>query len=351
MKYNLPVLCLLISSALSCDSTPPEAEINPIIIGEDITTEVFRNEHIYFGSENRRSVDKEISFPPEKYSYQKIIMKFSLNCPNVDRCDAWDRKGWLALVEKVDSEETEKIIEFWRFITPYGVGAHWEYDLTDLRPLLKDNVTFRVFIDTWVGPGHEAGDGWLVDVEFEFIAGTPDKRPIAVLPIWTSHSFEYGNPAQSTWPAASSTITIPTSVTQATLRTLVTGHGQGNAQNCAEFCEKEHTIRAGTTNYTKTIWRDDCAETAVPDQLGNWRYPRAGWCPGAYVIPWVEDISRQLVPGNKLEIAYSVEEYENTCRPDSEMCTGCVFDTSCEYNDFNHTQPNYVLSGLLTLYE
>lgn len=351
MRYRIPFLTFLAAFVFSCAQAPQPSTEESVLIGADITKQIFDAEHIYFGSENRRSVDKEIAFPSGEYSYQKIIMTFSLSCPALQRCDAWDRKGWLAIVENAGSEDNEQVIELWRFITPYGVGANWEYDVTDLRPFFKENVTFRIFIDTWVGPGHAAGDGWIVDVDLEFIGGIPNKRPVAVIPVWTSRSFEYGNPASSTSPAATASIPIPASITAATVRTLVTGHGQGNAENCAEFCEKEHTLTVGSKDFSTILWRDDCAETAVPDQLGNWRYPRAGWCPGAYVIPWIEDVTTQLTPGGNLNINYSVEEYENTCRPDAETCTGCVFGTSCEYNSTNHTQPNYVLSSLITLYE
>ena len=49
------------------------------------------------------------------------------------------------------------------------------------------------------------------------------------------------------------------------LRTFVTGHGQGNADNCAEFCGKTHTLTAGKTPHAKMIWRTDCATTAAPE--------------------------------------------------------------------------------------
>jgi len=89
----------------------------------------------------------------------------------------------------------------------------------------------------------------------------------------------------------------------------------------------------------------------VPEQLGNWEYPRAGWCPGAYVYPWIEDVSSVVKAGQDLTISYTVEPYINTCRPGADPCAGCVFGTTCDYNGGNHTQPNYVLSALLTLYK
>ena len=335
----------------SSEETAPE-EMS--VIGEDQIISVFEAEHVYFGDENRRSVDKEVTFPPTTHLYESVSMTFKLSCPALgglsSRCDAWDRYGWLAIVENAGAEE-EEVIEFWRYITPYGVGGEWTVDMTDLRPLFSGDLTFRVFIDTWVGPGHEAGDGWAVDVSFDMKGGTPENEPIAVVPVWTSHSFVYGDPNVSVDPAAETTLSVPEGATKGTLRVLVTGHGQGNAENCAEFCTKTHTITAGELSRPKLIWRDDCSETAVPNQLGNWEYDRAGWCPGAYVYPWIEDISSAVKSGEDLTIAYRVAPYVNTCRPDSENCEGCVFGTGCDYNGNSHTEPKYVLSGLLTLYK
>lgn len=52
-------------------------------------------------------------------------------------------------------------IEIDRFVTSYQVSFGWESDLTAVRPLLTGAQTLRVFIDTWVGPGDENGNGWL----------------------------------------------------------------------------------------------------------------------------------------------------------------------------------------------
>ena len=324
------------------------------VIGDDQVVAVFDRDHVYFGAENRRQVDVEVALPPANHTFEQVTMTVTLGCPQLggltNRCDAWDRLGWLAVVEHAGSEE-EEVIEFWRFITPYGIGADWEVDVTDLRPLFAGGRTFRVFIDTWVGPGHEAGDGWSVDLAFDFRGGTPEREPVAVLPVWTSRSVIYGDPNVPVNPALETTLSLPEGVTDGTLRVLVTGHGQGNAENCAEFCAKTHTVMAGNVSRPTLLWRDDCATTAVPDQLGNWEYGRAGWCPGAYVYPWVEDVSAAVRGGQDLTISYFIEDYVNTCRPDAETCTGCVFGTGCDYNGTNHTEPRYAISGLLTVYK
>jgi hypothetical protein len=135
------------------------------------------------------------------------------------------------------------------------------------------------------------------------------------------------------------------------LRAFVTGHGQGNASNCAEFCKKTHTLTAGTTPHTEQIWRADCATTAAPNQQGTWKYSRAGWCPGADVKPWLIDISADVAGAASAKIGYGVTDYENTCRPDAATCSGCALGTGCDYDGGAHTEPNYQLSTLLIAYE
>jgi hypothetical protein len=318
--------------------------------GVDATVTPFDKTPIYFtGDDNQRQVDVDASFPSEG-EYATITLHLALSCPS-GGCDPWDRFGSLGLVAaKGANGDPDTVIELMRFITPYHVGASWDLDVTDLRPLLSGDVTLRAFIDTWVGPGSQYGDGWLLSASFEMKGGLPAKIPVAVLPVWTQRSVVYGDPAK---PIADSappqTITLPTA-TSYSLRTFITGHGQGNASNCAEFCQKDHTITAGSTPHAQKIWRTDCATTAAPGQQGTWKYSRAGWCPGADVVPWVIDVTADLAGSATATFAYDVQSYVNTCRPDSPTCSGCTLGTGCAYDGGSHTEPNYALSTLLIAY-
>lgn len=316
------------------DSSPPDP-----VIGTDVTVTGFEAEPVYFtGKENLRQVDKAVTFPDPGQHYSQITLNVSLSCPK-EGCDFWDRLGRLSIVDDKDQE-----IEIARFITPYRVGADFSVDVTDLQRLLEGERTLRVFIDTWVGPGSPYGDGWLVDASFDFQGGLPERDPIAVVPLWAPHGIVYGDPAQPT--AQSAAADVPEGVTGVRLRALVTGHGQGNAENCAEFCPKDHTFTVGAKSLTKSVWRDDCATAAAPDQQGTYQYPRAGWCPGAMVDPWIEDVEATV---GALAVGYDVEAYENTCRPDATTCTGCTLGTGCDYNDSSHTEPSFQQSAMLIL--
>src|SRR5262249_19804639 len=133
------------------------------------------------------------SFPKDG-AYSKIILHLALDCPS-GGCDPWDRFGTLGVVTHVAEDGGgDDVIEVARFITPYHVGAAWDLDVTDLRPLLSGDVTMRAFIDTWVGPGSSYGDGWLLSASFEMTGGIPERLPEQVIPVWSPRNVVYGDP-------------------------------------------------------------------------------------------------------------------------------------------------------------
>lgn len=319
--------------------------------GADAVVTPFDKTHVFFtGDDNKRSVDAQAAFPADG-AYAQILLHLALDCPQ-GGCDSWDRFASLGLVAaKGENGAPDKVIEIARYITPYKIKAAWDIDVTDLRPLLKGDVTLRAFIDTWVGPGSPYGAGWLVTASFEMKGGVPAKLPVAVLPVWDPTYVVYGDPAK---PTAGSVpvkdIQLPAASSYA-LRTFITGHGQGNKGNCAEFCKKTHTLTVAGAAHPELIWRADCATTAVPGQQGTWKYARAGWCPGADVLPWTVDITADVKGAASIAVDYAVEDYENTCRPDAATCAGCALGNTCEFDGGAHTEPNYQLSTLLIAYQ
>lgn len=343
------------------DATAPSlSDADTDVPGTDLALTVFDKAHVYFaGADNKRQLDAEVTFP-ESGTYASVTLSLELGCPN-GKCDFWDRFGSLGIVTAVGLDQgKDQLIELVRFMTPYRVGATWEFDVTDLQPLLRGKRTFRVFIDTWVGPGNASGDGWLVTAKVTTKGGVPDKVPIFVMPVWNGVDAVYGDPdnpiGKSVAPAA---LTLPKAASSLAVRAFVTGHGQGNAGNCAEFCARNHTLTIGKQSDKKWLWRNDCATTAVPNQSGNWQPSRAGWCPGADVKPWVvavdAGVGADVLSGKTaLPIAYSVDDYTNTCRPgavpDGGTCSGCYFGDGCEYNDSSHTVPVFKVSAMLIGY-
>ena len=323
------------------------------VAGQDASVTVFDKAHIYFtGSDNKREVDADATFPADGL-YEKITLHIKLECP-AGGCDPWDRFASIGIVTaKGDGMmKPDTVVEIARYITPFHVGATWDEDITELRPLLSGPLTLRAFIDTWVGPGSQFGGGWQLSVSVDMKGGIPAKVPVAAVPVWLRHQVTYGDPSKpiaTSVPAQS--LTLPGGATSYALRTFITGHGQGNAGNCAEFCSKKHTLTAGKTAHEQQVWRTDCATTAAPGQQGTYKYSRSGWCPGADVAPWKLDVTSDVAGGSTAMIAYDVESYENTCRPDAAMCTGCTIGASCAYDGGTHTEPNFQISTLLIAYQ
>ena len=322
--------------------------------GDDELVWIYEQTPVFFSGweegQNQRQVDVTVTLPGEEFTYESIEFAFALGCPNGDRCDFWDRLGSVGLVQNAGTEE-EVYIELSRYITPYRIAANWQADVTDLRPLLTGEVTFRVFIDTWVGPGHPNGDGLLVDATLDYRGGTPARPVRDVLPVLPMTRIVYGDPAR---PLVEQLprfdVEVPSDASGLALRTFITGHGQGNYLNCAEFCPQDHSFTVNNTPHTREVWRDDCNSSVPQNQAGNVTSPRAGWCPGGITNDWTIDLGAPPSDG-VLSMGYDVSEYVNTCRPDSPSCEGCAFNQGCEWNDSNHTEPNYQVSAALIVYE
>jgi hypothetical protein len=309
-----------------------------------------------------RTVDKPATFPATG-TFQKIVMHVGLTCPT-NGCDRWDRVGSIQLVQAATTDGgVNTLIELGRFITPYGIRAGvnapptWDIDVTELRPLLSGDVTLRAFIDTWVPQGNAAqnGGGWVVDVSFDMTEGVAAKDPMVVLPIWSWKTtgtdptqIVYGDPQR---PIARSlppqSIALPSGPKSWGVRSIVTGHGQANLDDCGEFCSRTHTWTVGGVPTSKAMWRTYCANYK---SSGTYQYPRAGWCPGAYVVPWDFDVTSAIGSSTSTTIAYDVDAYVNTCNasaPDGGVCTGCQAGVSCAYDGAGHTQPFYYVSSVL----
>jgi hypothetical protein len=324
----LAVSCFTLLLA-ACESKPGDtAPARPE--GEDTTVTVFDAEHVYFGDENRRSVDVEVSFPDDSATYAGITGRFALSCPD-GGCDHWDRYATFGMVLDAGTE-AETYVELDRYITAYRVGFSWESDLSDLRPLLTGTRTMRVFIDTWVGPGHDQGAGWLFDAEFDYVGGPPPSpEPLANLPVWGHLSWNAGLPEQPVETQVEpQSIELPDDLSAVTFRSFITGHGWNNGQNCAEFCPKEHFYTVGGAELGREVWRDDCSETITDGtQQGTWTYDRAGWCPGAQVFPWDSDVTASVEAGAAIDVSYRLEDFD-------------------WWGDGD--QPYYYMSGMLLVY-
>jgi hypothetical protein len=350
----------------------PSVDASPYLVpGADASIVAFDNTLVCFGSGGvgpcSRTVDSTVTFPTTG-AFSQILLDVTLKCPS-NGCDPWDRAGSIDLVVPPSEDGgAETLMELGRFMTPYGITSgvnappSWEIDVTELRPLMSGTVTLRVFIDTWVPQGNAAqyGGGWVVGATFNMVGGVASPNPVVVVPIWSWVTTNreptqviYGDP---NYPISSSlppqTLTLPAGPTTWGIRAQITGHGQANLDNCSEFCSENHTWSVGSTRNTTAIWRTDCAN--YPSQ-GTYQYSRAGWCPGAAVIPWDIDVTSQVTAGSSATFTYGVTPYLNTCNasesPDGGVCSGCASGESCAYDGSDHTQPFYYVTSVLVGFE
>ncbi len=346
--------------ACACDDGYSSSD-GQTCVADPVQIAAFHGQALYVG---HTTADAVVALPdPAGEPIGQIIMHYELVCPPVG-CDPYDREAWVEVVQNAGTPQ-ETAVEVWRLITPFCVGGKWDLDVTQLLPILTGTQTIRAFIGTGVGPNDSyPQDGFTLDLSFEYRFGALTPRPIAVIPLWAAINAEYGNPAvpiaQSVPPRS---VTIPDGASHAALWAFVTGHGQGNVDNCAEFCDKQQTFTIGGVAFDRSIARNDCAQTAVPGQCGTSTYPRGGgWCPGSQVNPWTQDVSAAISSGQPVTIGYQVEDYVNDCRPDSPdapSCSGCTLlqyrscdatNTCCAYDGGAHTLPRWLVSAALILY-
>jgi len=314
--------------------------------------------------ENLRIVDAPAAFP-EAGPWRRVFLQVLLECPADGRCDWWDRGATISLVEGEGDDEVA--IELARHMTPYRRGMCFVADVTDLASRLRGTQTIRSFIDTWVGPGHSNGSGWRVTTRFIMHPGLPEVAiPDEVIPLWNPNAEDrlvnVGEPEEPIREQlAPQEVTIPADAVGARLLFHVTGHGQGNQGNCAEFCDMTHRVSFGDGSVEFVPWRDDCQSNPIDDQQGTWTFDRAGWCPGAVVQPVGLDITDQVQPGQTLTFDYAIlddqgQTYVNSCRPGAgdtdNVCTGCVSSgmDNCDFNNNGHTAPYHRIGVQLLIY-
>lgn len=253
--------------------------------------------------------------PGNLSEYDRILMHIDLDCPS-GGCDPWDQPAKVTLNSDLGA------LEIARYITPYGIACGpWTIDVTDFKSLLTGEQSFTSFVQVW-GPS-----GWAVTLDLEFIEGNNPTPHSQMTPLWGEDYVVYGDPGIS-----HDLVELPISVSDNTeehhVRMQVTGHGQGNTFNAAEFYQVTHTLQYnGADIADHNLWKADCATNSCTNQAGNYLFARAGWCPGQEVIPAIFNTTGMFDPGSNGSIDYQLQDYTN------QLNTG--------YNSSGHTEPHY----------
>ncbi len=254
---------------------------------------------------------------PESGNYRKIIMHYTLGCPDIG-CSEWDYTTRIEVSNPINDTLTQWV-ELVRIITPYAGDKNsewkhtWDIDVTDYAELFTGERSIKAQYSGWQ-------DGFTITVDFEMIEGTPPRDVVGFDQIYHG-SFLYGDAND---PIEDHLVPTDVSVSgdaeAALVRMVASGHGfngngpsSGNPDNCAEFCDKWFQVfmdnnSAGQT----TVWRDDCGSNILQDQTGTWIYNRAGWCPGDVATRYDTDVSSFLQPGQVQSVNVDWEPYTYT---------------------------------------
>jgi hypothetical protein len=250
-------------------------------------------------------------FPAQGTNIHKAWISLSFKCPTGENCGEWDYLDYIYLRRKGGAGATSENIELARFITPYGNSytatwfADWEVDVTDFEQLLRDSIEVE-----YIHGGYETnvGRGWLMNLTFHFIEGTPVRELKQVHRLWNG-GFGYGNAANPiNSQLTEQTLNLGADAATMRLRIIQSGHGADDPDYCAEFCPKQRTLtKNGSTLDQRIVWRDDCGLNPVFPQAGTWIYDRGNWCPGDIVYPDVFDF--EVAPNSTQTLGMQMESY------------------------------------------
>lgn len=190
--------------------------------------------------------------------------------------------------------------ELLSLVTPYGNGLNlgpegktFTFDVTDFAPILKGNKRLSIEMG---GQNQEE-----LDIKFLFIEGIPTRNVLDIHNIWPFDRGYY-DPIQDDRVFEPRQVNIPQNITQAKIRSSITGHGQNG-----EFVARNHRIHLNGNEqvFQFDVWKE-CAFNPIYPQGGTWLYDRAGWCPGMATDLHEFEITPFISPGGTVEIDYDV---------------------------------------------
>ena len=294
------------------------------VISPSLNILVFDETRHNYGSYGQTQ-NRTIYMPENLDAYSQVLMHADLTCPS-GGCDPWDQPAKISINKNAESWELA------RYITPYGIACgDWTWDISDFRELLTEKVEWESYIQVW------GSSGWLLTLELEFIEGEMPYDAAHISKLWCTDNWVYGDPEVS-YDFDEMVVPIGANTNAAKIRMTMTGHGQGNTDNAAEFSEFTHHIHVdGVETFEQHLWKADCNANSCSPQNGTWQYSRAGWCPGQDVQPWEWDMEGHFTPGVPVALDFVLADYTNL------LNTG--------YNSGSHTEPHYRCHSYFVQYE
>ena len=292
--------------------------VNINIVNDVIDLEVLAVDDVWLNTAIPSAV-VEAELPCYMGAFGQITGTLELTCPT-GGCGEWDRVAWIE-AKGYDG----KWIEIIRYITPYGVPCSHEIDLTDYMSILQGKISIRLNCGTF-------DNGYLWDLTFNFIEGTPDFNYSKIDVIW-NQTYQFGDYA-NLQPVETYNYTYASNTEASVLKLVSSGHGWGdlNTGNAAEFHEDTHHIWVnGEQTFEQHNWQvcnpnpDGCQP-----QNGTWYHNRAGWCPGS-IAPWFDYNLTPYVGQGSIELDYVFDEdYVDYCHPNHPDCVTGVTCSDCD---------------------
>jgi hypothetical protein len=255
--------------------------------------------------------------------YDTFEVDVTVNCTfrNFFACSEWDR---IARVEVCPSGECscppdtpecrggDLRREIVRWITPYWRNGwrRWIMDASDALPLLGDggSTRFRVVM----GPSWERATERDVRVALRLSNTARSARAQGA-----ELAFRGGSFSETYNDREPYRFTPPATAQRVELVTLISGHGQDPATNCAEWCDHNHSFSVngtavpriepgpGTGSFRGCARR--ASEGVPPGQGGNWALQRSYWCPGLPVDRITRDITDLVSLGEENTLEYAAD--------------------------------------------
>ena len=273
--------------------------------------QAFQNQALGYGGGFSQSASQMFSLHDDLSEIQQIKMYLQIDCPSTG-CDDWDRFANV----KVKDQATGNWYEIARYITPYWVGTQQlqrglEFDVTDFKSLLKDNVELRIYIENWTSKAD------IVSIDFDYIVGTPDYENYEVAEVLSLHSNSIsGVPYGVTHNLdLEKSIQIPSDSENIQFRTVISGWGHAtpydaDGRPCAEWCFRTHDIKInGSNTFQHNLGPIGCSANPINNQNpGNWQPDRAGWCPGMAVPVRMNSLDTSY-SGSTISFEYDLEDW------------------------------------------
>ena len=273
--------------------------------------QAFQNQYLGFGGGFNQSASQMFSLHDDLSEIQQIKMYLQIDCPSTG-CDDWDRFANV----KVKDQTSGNWYEIARYITPYWVGTQQlerglEFDVTDFKSFLKDNVELRIYIENWTTKAD------IVSIDFDYIAGTPDYENYEVAEVLSLHSNSISGVPYGVNHNVDleKSIQIPGNSENIQFRTIISGWGHAtptdsDGRPCAEWCYRTHNIKInGSTTFQHNLGPLGCSSNPINNQSpGNWQPDRAGWCPGMEVPVRLNNLDTSY-NGSTVSFEYDFEDW------------------------------------------